>query len=99
MEWRERDLLRAMARFLADYCGEEALHRWWEKLSEAERQALAQAPRPLREICQQVAEALGRLLSALQAALSRLLRACAEVAAAAWRAVSGGPRELFGEAF
>jgi hypothetical protein len=96
MEPRERDLLRAVAKFLADYCGEDALQRWREKLSDAERQRLALAPGPVRDAGRGLVETFGRLLRALVAFLAWILRVSAEVAAAARAALCGRPAESFG---
>jgi hypothetical protein len=92
----QRELLRAMARFLADYCGEEALQRWQEKLSDIERQQLARAPSSIREASGRLVEGLRQVLRALAGTLTRLLRACAEAAVAAWSTLSGAANESFG---
>src|SRR5437763_16577739 len=96
MEPRERELLSAVAKFLRDYCGEEALQRWQEKLSDTEREQIARAPSSVREACGRLVEGLRQVLRALAGTLTRLLRACAEAAVTAWSALSGGATELFG---
>jgi len=88
MEPREHDLLNAEARFLNDYCGEDALYRWWERLSECERERLARASNPVHEFCMQFVEALRNMLQALIAAIVKLLRAFSETCASAWAMIS-----------
>ena len=96
MEPGERDLLRAQAKFLSDYCGEDALHRWREKLSAAEREQLAGMPTPVREACRRFVEALRQMLRALIEPLAKILRAMSEAFASAWAIISGPETELFG---
>ncbi len=92
----EHDVLRAVARFLSDYGGEDALHRWREKLSDAERERLARAPNPVRETCEQVVEMLRQTLRALIGALVTTVRAFLEASASAWATFCGRNTKLFG---
>jgi hypothetical protein len=90
------DVLRAVAKFLNDYCGEDALHRWREKLSDAERERLARAPNPVGETCKQFVETLRQTLRALIGALVKTVRAFMESAASAWATFCGRNTQLFG---
>ena len=96
MESRDRDLLRAVARFLRDYCGEDALHRWQSKLSDAEREWLAPAPERFHGACERFAEALKAVAQLLGRALTTALHAFSEAMATLWTVVAGLRRELFG---
>ena len=96
MEPRERDLLRAQGKFLSDYCGEDALLRWREKLSDAEREQLAGMPNPVRETCRRLVEALRQMLRALIERFANILRAISEAFASAWALLSGPETGLFG---
>ena len=96
MEPRDRDLLSAEAKFLSDYCGEDALHRWQGKLSDAEREQLARIPNPVQEACRRFVEALRQMLRALTEALAKILRACLDAFASAWAIISGPNMGLFG---
>ena len=93
---RERDLLQAVARFLRDYCGEDALHRWQDKLSDAEREWLAPAPVPLHEARRRFAEALRTIWQVLSQAVTTALRACFEALETLCAVFSGLKTELFG---
>jgi phage-related minor tail protein len=83
MEPRDRDLLRAEARFISDYCGESALRRWWERLSAAEQEQLVTAAAPLREAWRRIVEALHELVSTLVDRIAALVRAFTQSLAAA----------------
>jgi len=74
MEFRGRDLLSAEARFLADYCGEDAVRRWHARLSEAERIQLASSVAFVQELCRSLAGAIRRMFQAMFDALSALVR-------------------------
>ena len=96
MNPRERDLLRAVARFLRDYCGDDALHRWQEKLSDREREWLAPASGPVKEACRRFVEALRVMFRALTETMASARRAVSEVVATVWAMVSSFKTELFG---
>jgi hypothetical protein len=74
MEFRGRDLLSAEARFLADYCGEDAVRRWHARLSDAERDQLASSVAFVQEVCWSLVEAIRRLFQTTFEALSALVR-------------------------
>jgi hypothetical protein len=74
MEFRGRDLLSAEARFLADYCGEDAVRRWHARLSDAERDQLASSVAFVQEICRSLAQAIRRLCQTMVESVSALVR-------------------------
>jgi hypothetical protein len=96
MKPRQRDLLSAEAKFLSDYSGEDALHRWREKLSNDERERLTRAPNPLQEAYSRFVEALGRILRVLSEGLAKILRSVSGAFASAWAIILGPNTELFG---
>ena len=96
MNPRERDLLRAVARFLRDYCDDDALHRWQEKLSDREREWLAPASGPVQDACRRFVEALRVMFRALTETVALAMRAVSEALATVWTIVSGFRTELFG---
>jgi uncharacterized NAD(P)/FAD-binding protein YdhS len=83
MEPRDRDLLRAEARFISDYCGPSAVQRWWERLSAAEREQLVTAVVPFRDIWRRIVEALHELVGTLVDRVAALVRAFAQSLASA----------------
>jgi len=74
MEFRGRDLLSAEARFLADYCGEDAVHRWHARLSDVERDQLASSVAFVQEVCRSLAGTIRQLLQTMLETLSTLIR-------------------------
>src|SRR3954462_4925729 len=74
MEFRGRDLLSAEARFLADYCGEDAVRRWHARLSDMERDQLASSLAFVQEVCRSVAVTVRRLFQTMIETLSTLIR-------------------------
>ena len=74
MEFRGRDLLSAEARFLADYCGEDAVRRWHARLSDVERDQLASSVAFVQEVCWSLAGAIRQLFQTTFEALSALVR-------------------------
>ena len=96
MEPRERDLLSAVARFLSDYCGEEAVHRWQERLSDAERERLVRAPGSVQERSRRFVGALKRIVQAVLEAVGTLVRTLSEALATACTAIIGRRAEPFG---
>jgi hypothetical protein len=78
MDIRGRDLLSAEARFLADYCGEEAVRRWRARLSDAERNQLASSVAFVQEIGRSLADAIRRLCQTVFESLSALARSIFE---------------------
>jgi len=74
MEFRGRDLLSAEARFLADYCGEEAVRRWHARLSDMERDQLGSSVAFVQEVCRSLTATIGRLCLTMLEALSALVR-------------------------
>jgi len=74
MEFRGRDLLSAEARFLADYCGEDAVRRWHARLSDVERDQLASSVAFVQEVCRSVAGTIRRLFETMFETLSTLMR-------------------------
>ncbi len=96
MKPRRRDLLSAEAKFLSDYSGEDALHRWREKLSDDERERLARAPNPLEDAYSWFVVALGRMLRVLNEGLAKILRSVSGAFASAWAIIFGPDTELFG---
>jgi len=74
MEFRGRDLLSAEARFLADYCGEEAVRRWHARLSDVERDQLASSVAFVEEVCRSLAGTIRRLFQSMLESVSALLR-------------------------
>src|SRR3954447_15891976 len=79
MEFRGRDLLSAEARFLADYCGEDAVRRWHARLSEAERDQLVSSVAFVEELCRSLAGAIWRLFLAMVDVLSDVVRPLVEM--------------------
>ena len=96
MEPRGRDLLRAEAKFLSDYCDEDALLRWQERLSDREREQLVPALRPLQEACRRIIEVVWRLIQAMVEPVTTLLRSLSEMLAAACAVIAGRTIEPFG---
>ena len=96
MEPRERDLLNAEARFLNDYCGEAAVHRWRASLSDAERERLAPAPDLVLEACRRVVGALQRNVLSILEVLTTILRGLYEALSAAFATVTGRTAGRFG---
>ena len=74
MEFRGRDLLSAEARFLADYCGEDAVRRWHARLSDVERDQLASSVAFVLEVCRSLAGTIRRLFQTMFEMLSTLMR-------------------------
>src|SRR4051794_1082962 len=74
MEFRARDLLHAEARFLGDYCGEDAVRRWRARLPAAERNQLIFASDLIQALCRAVASTLRRMFQAVLEAVSELAR-------------------------
>jgi len=74
MEFRGRELLSAEARFLADFCGEDAVRRWHARLSDSERDQLGYSVAFVQEICRSVAEAMWHLLQQTVESLSDAVR-------------------------
>jgi len=100
MEEPEHGLLWALAKFLSDYCGEDALHRWQEKLSDAEREQLARMPDPIRETWDCVVAAMRDVVRTLATLLVHLQRVISQALASAWASIIGPDARLFGgEAF
>ena len=83
MEPRHRDLLRAEAKFISDYCGERALERWWNRLSAAERERLSTAVAPIQEAWQRIVDALQERLDAFVERIAAIIRAFTQVLASA----------------
>jgi hypothetical protein len=95
MEFRGRDLLSAEARFLADYCGEDAVRRWHARLSDAERDQLVSTVAFVEELCRSLAGAIQRMFQAMLEALSALVRSIVGKLAAAYALIIGGLPESF----
>jgi hypothetical protein len=93
MEFRGRDLLSAEARFLADYCGEDAVRRWHARLSDVERDQLASSVAFLEEVCRNLPGLIWRLFQTILEAVSALVRSFLEVFVAL---VTGGAPGSFG---
>jgi len=93
MEFRGRDLLSAEARFLADYCGEDAVRRWHARLSDAERDQLASSVAFIEEVCRSLAGAIRRLFQTMIDSLSALVRTVFEAITAL---ITGETPESFG---
>ena len=74
MEFRGRDLLSAEARFLADYCGEDAVRRWHARLSDVERDQLASSVAFVEEVCRSLPGLIWRLFQTMFEAVSSLVR-------------------------
>ena len=74
MDFRGRDLLSAEARFLADYCGEDAVRRWHSRLSDAERDQLVSSVAFVDEICRSLVGVIRRLFQTMFEALGSLVR-------------------------
>ena len=74
MEFRGRDLLSAEARFLADYCGEDAVRRWHARLSDVERDQLGSSLAFVQEVCRSLAGVIRRLFQAMLESLFALVR-------------------------
>ena len=96
MEFRGRDLLSAEARFLADYCGEDAVRRWHARLSEAERDQLVSSVAFVEEICRSLAGYVRRLFQAMVEAFTTLARSLFGMLAAAYALLTGEAPESFG---
>jgi hypothetical protein len=74
MDFRGRDLLSAEARFLADYCGEEAVRRWHARLSDSERDQLASTYAFVEEICRSLVGLIRRSFQMVLRPLVSLVR-------------------------
>ena len=74
MERRGRDLLSAEARFLADFCGEDAVRRWRARLSDAERDQLIPVLDVVQELCRALIGSVRHIVQEAVAAVSALLR-------------------------
>jgi len=74
MEFRGRDLLSAEARFLADYCGEEAVRRWHARLSDSERDQLVSTFAFVEEICRSLAGLVRRLFQTMLETVTTMIR-------------------------
>jgi len=96
MEFRGRDLLSAEARFLADYCGEDAVRRWHARLSEAERDQLVSSVAFVEEICRSLAGDVRRLFQAMVEAFCSLARSLFGMLAAACALLTGEAPGSFG---
>ena len=96
MEFRGRDLLSAEARFLADYCGEDAVRRWHARLSDTERDQLASSVAFVQELCRSLAGVIQRLFQAMVEALSALVRSLFPMFIATYAMMTGGGLASFG---
>lgn len=96
MEFRGRDLLSAEARFLADYCGEDAVRRWHARLSDAERSELVSTVAFVEELCRSLTGAIQRMFQGMLEALSALLRSIFGRLVAAYALITGEAPESFG---
>jgi len=93
MEFRGRELLSAEARFLADYCGEDAVRRWHARLSDMERDQLASSVAFVQEVCRSVAVTIRRLFQTMIEMLSTLIQSLCRTLIAA---ILGETPESFG---
>jgi len=96
MEPRGRDLLRAEAKFLGDYCGEEAVRRWHETLSSGERERLVPNSTSVEPDYRAFAGAVQRLLRAMAEAVTTQLRRLLEALVAMCATVIGRTPRSFG---
>lgn len=96
MELRGRDLLSAEARFLADYCGEDAVRRWHARLSDAERGELASTVAFVQELCRGLAGAVRRMFQAVLEAMSAFVQSIFGTCAAAYASIIGRAPDSFG---
>jgi len=96
MEIRGRDLLRAEARLLGDYCGEDAVRRWREALSAEERERVVSAPGSLEGQFRPFVGAVRRILRAVLDAMTSLLRPLFDTLVATYAMISGRTIESFG---
>lgn len=100
MEPREHRLLKAVAKYLTDYCGEDARRRWEAKLSDKERERLARASDPILDAWTWFVEAIREVTRIVGEVLSRVVLLISEALAAAWDGIVGPDTKLFGgEAF
>jgi len=79
MEFRGRDLLSDEARFLADYCGEDAVRRWRARLSDEERDQLTSFVAFVQEVCRSLGETIRRVLQAVLDAFASLMQSLVEM--------------------
>ncbi|MFN8636738.1 MAG: hypothetical protein U0893_23050 [Chloroflexota bacterium] len=93
MEFRGRDLLSAEARFLADYCGEDAVRRWHARLSDMERDQLASSVAFVEEVCRSLPGIVRRLFQMMFDTVSSLVRSLLDTLVA-W--ITGGAPGSFG---
>jgi hypothetical protein len=96
MELRGRDLLSAEARFLADYCGEDAVRRWHVRLSDAERGELVSTVAFVREPCRGLAGAVRRMFQTVLDAMSAFVRSIFGTWVAAYASIIGRAPDSFG---
>lgn len=96
MKPRGRDLLRAEARFLSDYCGEDAVLRWHGTLSPGERGRLVPDPIAVGLDYRSYTGAVKRLVQAVLDAVTALLRPLFEALVAMCATVTGRPPRSFG---
>ena len=97
MELRDTDVLRAQARFLSDYCGDDALYRWRAKLSDTEREQLAYEPNAVQKACTEFVEAFMQMLRALAGVIIKIVRAFADAFASPWEIISSRSSDLSGQ--
>jgi hypothetical protein len=93
MEFRGRDLLSAEARFLADYCGEDAVRRWHARLSDVERDQLASSVAFIGEVCRSLPGLIRRLFQTMFEAVSSPVRSLLDMLVAL---ITGGAPGAFG---
>jgi len=96
MEFRGRDLLSAEARFLADYCGEDAVRRWHARLSDSERGELVSTVAFVQELCRGLAGVVQRMFQTALDAMSAFVRSIFRTCAAACALITGRAPDSFG---
>src|SRR4051794_27486051 len=89
MDLRTRDLLDAEAKFLSDYCGEDAVRRWRARLPAAGRNQLILASDLVQEIGRAVASTLRKKFQTVVNALSELPRPLIRTLEALYALVTG----------
>ena len=100
MEAPEYRLLKAVAKYLTDYCGEEARSRWEAKLSDKERERLARMSDPMWDAWTRLTEAISDVARSLARSLARLGELVSDALASVWANLVGPDTRLFGgEAF
>ncbi len=96
MDARDRRALKAIADYLRDYCGEEAVRRWLATLTERERAWLTRPSDPVQDAWKQSVDAVADLLRFIADVAARFMDVLAQALAAVWEALAGPSSKWLG---